>query len=120
MAHYEQTVTDSLLSLVEGAQFTSQNTGNVADDYAATEWLSDVPMPSLADVEAEIAKIAAGNPTDASGRIKYEYRRLRAPEYPPVTDLADAIFWQQQGDNSKMEAYVAACEAVKAKYPKPE
>ena len=118
--NYEPTVTDALASLVEGAACTSQNTGNIEADYAATNWLADTPMPSLAEVEAEIAKIKAGNPTDAQGRIKYAYRRLRAPEYPPVTDLADAIFWQQQGDNSKMEAYIAACEAVKAKYPKPE
>lgn len=120
MTNYDATVTGALQSLVEGAQFTSQNTRNIAEDYAATEWLGDGQMPSLAEVEAEIAKIKAGNPTDASGLVKYEYRQLRAPEYPPVTDLADAIYWQQQGDDSKMIAYVAACEAVKEKYPKPE
>lgn len=120
MSNYDATVTGALQSLVDGPLVVSQNTGNIAEDYAATEWLGDGQMPSLAEVEAEIAKIQAGNPTDASGLDRYEYRRLRAPEYPPVTDLADAIYWQQQGDDSKMEAYVAACEAVKAKYPKPE
>ena len=48
-----------------------------------------------------------------------EYQRLRAPEYPSAGELADAIYWQSQGDNSKMEAYLAAVEAVKIKYPKP-
>lgn len=48
----------------------------------------------------------------------FEYRRQRQPEYPPLQDLADALYWQSKGDNSKMEAYVAACEAVKQKYPK--
>ena len=47
-----------------------------------------------------------------------EYKYLRAPEYPPLTDLADAMYWSSQGDNTKLEAYYAACEAVKNKYPK--
>lgn len=47
-----------------------------------------------------------------------EYQRLRQPEYPPLADLADALYWQAQGDESKMTAYLAAVEAVKQKYPK--
>lgn len=47
-----------------------------------------------------------------------KYKEQRAPEYPPLSELADAIFWQSKGDNSKMEAYMAAVEAVKEKYPK--
>lgn len=43
---------------------------------------------------------------------------LRRAAYPPLTDFADAMYWQAQGDNSKMTAYIAACEAVKLKYPK--
>lgn len=47
-----------------------------------------------------------------------EYQRQRKPEYPPLTDLADALYWQSQGDESKMTAYLAAVQAVKEKYPK--
>jgi hypothetical protein len=47
-----------------------------------------------------------------------EYQRLRRPEYPPLADLADALYWQAQGDESKMIAYLAAVNAVKTKYPK--
>lgn len=47
-----------------------------------------------------------------------QYKQSRISEYPPLQDLADALYWQSKGDNSKMEAYVAACEAVKEKYPK--
>lgn len=47
----------------------------------------------------------------------YVSKRIEA--YPPLTDLADALYWQGKGDNSKMEAYLAACEAVKLTYPKP-
>jgi hypothetical protein len=32
--------------------------------------------------------------------------------------LADAVYWKENGDNTKMEAYLAAVEAVKAEYPK--
>lgn len=43
----------------------------------------------------------------------------RASEYPPITEFADAFVKLQGGDESFMEDYVAACLAVKAKYPKP-
>ena len=48
-----------------------------------------------------------------------EYQRQRAPEYPSLADLADALYWSSKGDDTKIEEYYAACEAVKAKYPKP-
>lgn len=44
--------------------------------------------------------------------------KLRRDAYPPLADLADALYWQSQGDDSKMEAYNAAVAAVKAKFPK--
>jgi hypothetical protein len=49
-----------------------------------------------------------------------EYQRQRAPEYPGIADLADALYWNSTGDSSKLDEYYAACAAVKAKYPKPE
>ena len=49
-----------------------------------------------------------------------QYQRDRQPEYPPLADLADALYWSNQGDNTKLDEYYAACAAVKAKYPKPE
>jgi hypothetical protein len=47
-----------------------------------------------------------------------EYQRKREREYPPLTELADALYHQQNGDDTKMTAYLAKCEAVKQKYPK--
>ena len=49
-----------------------------------------------------------------------QYQRDRAPEYPSLATFADAYYWAQKGDNTKMDEYVAACDAVKTKYPKPE
>ena len=48
------------------------------------------------------------------------YQSQRAPEYPSLATFADAYYWAQKGDNTKMDEYVAACDAVKTKYPKPE
>ena len=52
--------------------------------------------------------------------VATQYQRDRQPEYPPLADFADAYYWSQKGDDTKMTAYVAACDAVKTKYPKPE
>ena len=46
------------------------------------------------------------------------YKFKRQPEYPPLTDLADALYHQSKGDETKLTAYLAKCEAVKQKYPK--
>ena len=47
-----------------------------------------------------------------------EYQRQRAPEYPSLATLADALYWNSTGDSTKLDEYYAACAAVKAKYPK--
>ena len=49
-----------------------------------------------------------------------QYQRDRQPEYPSLADLADALYWSNQGDNTKLDEYYAAVSAVKTKYPKPE
>lgn len=46
------------------------------------------------------------------------YVQQRQLEYPPMQDFADALYWQSKGDDSKMVAYIAACDEVKRKYPK--
>jgi hypothetical protein len=43
------------------------------------------------------------------------YKSKRAAEYPPMTDYLDAVV---KGDQAQIDAYIAACQAVKAKYPK--
>jgi hypothetical protein len=39
----------------------------------------------------------------------------RAAEYPPITDYLDGVV---KGDQDQIDEYIAACLAVKAKYPK--
>jgi hypothetical protein len=43
------------------------------------------------------------------------YSDKRAAEYPPYADYLDGIV---KGDQAQVDAYIAACQAVKAKYPK--
>ena len=45
------------------------------------------------------------------------YKAQRAMEYPPITDYLDGVV---KGDQAQIDSYIAACQAVKAKYPKPE
>lgn len=43
------------------------------------------------------------------------YAEKRASEYPPMADYIDGIV---KGDAVQVQAYIDACLAVKAKYPK--
>jgi hypothetical protein len=43
----------------------------------------------------------------------------RAKAYPPLADFADAMYWLDKGDDTKMTAYLTACDKVKQDYPKP-
>ena len=52
-------------------------------------------------------------------RIKGDYSTRRRGEYPPLEDLADAMFHAKNGDQSKLETYMQRVAAVKAKFPKP-
>jgi hypothetical protein len=56
---------------------------------------------------------------DPSWLLEQCHERRKA-EYPAIGDFADAFVKLQGGDPLPMEQYVAACVAVKAKYPKPE
>lgn len=44
-----------------------------------------------------------------------DYRLQREVAYPPIGEYLDGIV---KGDQAQIDAYIAACQAVKAKYPK--
>jgi hypothetical protein len=44
------------------------------------------------------------------------YIAKRQAEYPPMTDYLDGIV---KADQAQIAKYIADCQAVKAKYPKP-
>lgn len=72
---------------------------------------TQVPFTPEEQAEFDSAKAAA---LAAEARTKYQ--RQRAAEYPPMTDYLDGIV---KGDQAQVQAYIDACLAVKAKYPKP-
>jgi hypothetical protein len=95
--------TKALLSLRPGAQWVLRG-----DEL---EWLDqNQTQPTEAEITAEVARLQANYEAK-------EYQRQRAAEYPPVTDYIDGVV---KGDQAQIDAYIAACLAVKAKYPKPE
>lgn len=68
-----------------------------------------LPSGSVQITDAEAAQIIA-----ASAPV-LTYAQKRVSEYPPMTDYLDGIV---KGDTAQVNTYIAACLAVKAKYPK--
>ena len=77
--------------------------------------------PSVVRTVGDVAYDADGNEVayDLAAVQAYAdsqaYIAKRAAEYPPMSDYLDAIV---KGDTQQQEDYIAACLAVKAKYPK--
>jgi hypothetical protein len=82
-------------------------------------WLDEgddaqVWLPGCVQItDAEAANIRAANQQAAFDALTYSQKR--ASEYPPITDYIDGVV---KGDQAQIDAYIAACLAVKAKYPK--
>ena len=70
-------------------------------------------------IELDQALVDAAAAELAAEAAATQYQRDRQPEYPSLADLADALYWSNQGDNTKLDEYYAKVSAVKAKYPKP-
>ena len=85
---------------------------------------------ALHSVYPQIARTVGETAYDANGNeVAYDkaavqayvdahaYIAKRQAEYPPASDYLDAVV---KGDQAQIDAYIAACQAVKTKYPKPE
>jgi hypothetical protein len=115
------TDTDALLSLVGNApwKLTGENVVWVTTEEGTEipenlEWYdTSYPIPTKEELVNEVVRLQSE--WDAK-----QYQRRRQPEYPPLADLADALYWQAQGDESKMQEYLSAVQSVKNKYPKGE
>lgn len=82
-------------------------------------WLSDsLPEPTPSELQTAIA-------SELAERQARAYIARRAAEYPPMQDYIDAQVKKASGDPAIREAgiaqeaaYLAACTAIKNKYPK--
>jgi hypothetical protein len=99
-------IIDALQTVTPGAQWVLRG-----EEYEGLEWLDEkIEKPSEQSLLEEIERLQAEY--DA-----LEYQRLRKPEYPLIEDYIDGIV---KADQDQIDAYIAACLAVKEKYPKPE
>lgn len=81
----------------------------------------NIPEPNLAieyddylvalDIRKKVVNGALVNDT-----IELSYIDQRTAEYPRIEEYIDGIV---KGDDAQVQAYIDACLAVKAKYPKP-
>ena len=82
------------------------------------EWYSDQPQPTESEIETAHAEWQAEQ--DAT-----EYKRLRAPEYPPIGDQLDALlkhlnYRRTQGDAlvQDLDDIIGDWLNVKSRFPK--
>lgn len=78
---------------------------------------ADGPVPFTEAEEAEWDAREAAHESKQAALAATAYQHQRAAEYPPITDYVDGIV---KGDQAQVQAYIDACLAVKAKYPKPQ
>lgn len=94
-------ITNALQSLAPGARWTLNGL-----EYQNLEWLDTTkPKPTESEINAEIDRLQA----------EYEakqYQRDRAASYPSVVDQLDMLY------HGGYDAWKAAIQAVKDKYPK--
>jgi hypothetical protein len=69
------------------------------------------PLP--ADAVESDEEVVTG--ADGGKYIKTDYAKLRRAEYPDFREYLDGVV---KGDQAQVQAYVDACNAIKAKYPK--
>jgi hypothetical protein len=62
---------------------------------------------------SELATLVAQKQKEQFDALSYQEKRRF--EYPPFTDYLDGVV---KGDQAQIQTYIAACLAVKAKYPK--
>lgn len=77
-------------------------------DFTVVVGQSEDEIPSLVEHHVNIVTNPPPPPTPS-------YAQLRQQSYPPMTDYLDGVV---KGDQAQIDAYIAACLAVKAQYPK--
>ena len=93
---------DAIMSLMPDA--------NITEDGDVVTWHDETQIkPSDYDIETELQRLIAEEEAK-----QYQYKREL--EYPDFKEYLDGIV---KGDQAQIDKYIADCQAVKAKYPKP-
>ena len=98
-------------SLRPGANYSCNGT-----DYEGLEWFEP---PVWEGGQRKPTKEEWDAESERQERLSElnRYKLDRMLEYPNIAEYLDGIV---KGDTEQMQAYIDACLAVKAKYPKPE
>jgi len=96
----------------EDRDFILQNDNDERGTFVGV-WLSDLPQPTQAQIEAAHAEWEAEHAAT-------QYKRDRAAEYPSIEELAVALAELQEGRSEMWDEVTQKRTEVKAKYPKPE
>lgn len=65
-------------------------------------------------------RIDSGGPVERVVQpVPVNYQLARRDAYPFLGEFADAYYWRERGDPSKMQAYLSKIDSIKAKFPKP-
>ena len=79
--------------------------------------MTDIENKILAPIDgvgSDIHYLQEEIPAEEKIRQAQLYRRMH---YPPIQDYLDGVV---KGDQNQIDAYIAACLAVKARFPKPQ
>jgi hypothetical protein len=101
----------ALMSIRPGAAWSLNG-----ETYEGLHWLEKPAYeggqkkPTKEEVESEVSRL------QQEWEIT-QYQRDRKKEYPDITEYLDGVV---KGDDAQIQAYIDKCNAVKAKYPKPE
>tara|TARA_R110002153_G_scaffold5128_3_gene24298 strand:+ start:2458 stop:3147 length:690 start_codon:yes stop_codon:yes gene_type:complete len=95
---------DAINSLAPGAAFAVKTNEEIV-------WLDEThTQPTQENIIQKVAELEYLEEIN-------EYQRKRQAEYPDYADYLDGVV---KGDQDQIDAYIAACQAVKDKYPKVE
>ena len=94
------------MSFIHQACMNLRPDAGVSIDADGIHWHGVTDIPSDAEIQSEAARLQAEHDAKA-------YQRNRAAEYPPIPDQLDLLY------HGGMDAWKAAIQAVKDKYPKP-
>ena len=91
------------------AVYKTDKEGNITTTLRDDVTIVPATQAELDEIKAKVAEMEA---TEAANQYKLD----RAKAYPNFHDYLDGVV---KGDQSQIDAYIAACQAVKSQFPKP-
>lgn len=85
---------------------------------APAGFVGGTPFPGARWHVASAQWVDTNDAAQQAAELARRVMENRHSSYPPIADFVDAYYWQARGDGSKMDAYLAACDAVKQRFPK--